>query len=70
MHHHITLVKEAWLDLQWWLDFLPHWSGKSLILNTQWTSSATIHRFTDASGKEGWGAYWSGRCLQAHWSPN
>ena len=25
--------------------------------------------FTDASGHEGWGVYWSGRWLQDHWSP-
>ena len=25
--------------------------------------------FTDASGSDGWGAYWSGRWLQDHWSP-
>ena len=25
--------------------------------------------FTDASGCDGWGAYWSGRWLQDHWSP-
>ena len=24
--------------------------------------------FTDASGHEGWGAFWSGRWLQDHWS--
>ena len=25
--------------------------------------------YTDASGIEGWGAFWSGRWLQARWSP-
>ena len=25
--------------------------------------------FTDAPGLQGWGAYWSGRWIQAHWSP-
>ena len=34
MHHHIRLNSDARLDLQWWLDFLPQWSGKSLILNS------------------------------------
>ena len=27
MHHHIHLTVEARLDLQWWLTFLPQWSG-------------------------------------------
>ena len=26
--------------------------------------------FTDASGSLGWGAYWSGHWIQAHWSPD
>ena len=69
MHHHIQLAIDAQLDLHWWLDFLPHWSGKSLILNSHWTLSTTMHLFTDASGNDGWGAYWSGHWLQAHWSP-
>ena len=28
-----------------------------------------MHLFTDASGSDGWGAYWSGHWLQAHWTP-
>ena len=41
-----------------------------MILNTHWTSRTTMHLFTDASGKEVWGAYWSDRWLQGHWSSN
>ena len=69
LHHHIRLTSEARLDLQWWLTFLPHWSGRSLILESHWTLNATMLLFTDASGSEGWGAYWSGRWLQDWWSP-
>ena len=69
LHHHIMLTMEARLDLQWWLTFLPQWSGTSLILDSHWTLNATMQLFTDASGLEGWGAYWSGRLLQDHWSP-
>ena len=69
LHHHIRLTMEARLDLQWWLAFLPHWSGRGLILNTHWTLNTKMQLFTDASGHEGWGAYWSGRWLQDHWSP-
>ena len=28
-----------------------------------------MHLFTDAAGSDGWGAYWSGHWLQAHWTP-
>ena len=69
LHHHIRLTSEARLDLQWWLTFLPHWSGRSLILESHWTLNTTMLLFTDASGSEGWGAYWSGRWLQDRWSP-
>ena len=69
MHHHIRLTVEARLDLQWWLTFLPHWSGRSLILDLHWTLHTKMQLFTDASGSDGWGAYWSGRWLQDHWSP-
>ena len=69
LHHHIRLTVEARLDLQWWLAFLPHWSGRSLILDSHWTILISMQLFTDASGDDGWGAYWSGRWLQDHWTP-
>ena len=28
-----------------------------------------MNLYTDASGSEGWGAFWSGRWLQSHWLP-
>ena len=28
-----------------------------------------MNLYTDASGSEGWGAFWNGRWLQAHWIP-
>ena len=68
LHHRISLTTEAYLDLQWWLEFLPSWSGTSLILNTRWTPSPALNLYTDASGVHGWGAYWDGRWIQSHWS--
>ena len=64
-HHHIRISQEARLDIIWWLDFLPTWPGSSLILDTHWTSSPSMNLYTDASGSEGWGAFWCGRWLQA-----
>ena len=49
LHHYIRLTSEARLDLQWWLTFLPHWSGRSLILESYWTLNTTLLLFTDAS---------------------
>ena len=68
LHHHLPLTQEAKLDMKWWLDFLPQWSGKSLILESHWTSNASMELFTDASGNDGWGAYWAGRWISDRWS--
>ena len=54
--------------MYWWFNFLPQWSGTSCILETEWTTTPSMNLYTDASGTLGWGAYWSGRWLQAHWS--
>ena len=70
IHHHIRLTKEARLDMYWWFNFLPQWSGTSCILETEWITTPSMNLYTDASGTLGWGAYWSGRWLQAHWSLN
>ena len=70
IHHHIRLTKEVRLDMYWWVNFLPQWSGTSCILETKWTTTISMNLYTDASGTLGWGAYWSGRWLQAHWSLN
>ena len=68
LHHHICIINEARLDLQWWLNFLPGWSGTSLILDSEWTISSAMHLFTDASGSKGWGAFCSNKWLQVEWS--
>ena len=68
-HHHIPITNEACLDLLLWSDFLPSWSGTSMILDTNWTLSSAMRLFTDASGSRGWGAYWSNHWLQSEWSP-
>ena len=70
IHHHIRLTKEVCLDMYWWVNFLPQWSGTSCILETKWTTTISMNLYTDASGTLGWGAYWSGRWLQARWSLN
>ena len=67
--HHIHISQEFQPDIIWWQDFLPTWSGSSLILNTHWTISPSMNLYTDASGSEGRGAFWSSWWLQSHWSP-
>ena len=67
LHHHIRLTTDAHLDICSWLDFLPQWSGKTLILENHWTLSTRIELFTDASGTISWGAYWCGKWPQGCW---
>ena len=69
MHHHRRLTTEACLDLDWWLAFLPTWSGTSYILESNWSTSPSMALYTEASGTLGWGAYWAGHWIQAHWLP-
>lgn len=68
MHHRLRLCRDAHLDLDWWLAFLPTWSGTSQILESNWSTSPSMSLYTDASSTLGWGAYWSGHWIQAHWS--
>ena len=70
MHHHLRLCTDAHLDLDWWLAFLPTWSGTSYILESSWSTSPSMSLCMDASGTLGWGAYWSGCWIQADWSPD
>ena len=70
MHHCLLLCTDAHSDLNWWLAFLPTWSGTSYILESSWSTSPSMSLYTDASGSLGWGAYWSGRRIQADWSPD
>ena len=49
LHHHINLTVAARADIAWWIDFLPAWTGKSIILDCEWTSSSDLALFTDAS---------------------
>ena len=54
--------------MYWWMKFLPQWNSSSSILQTEWTASPAMDLYTDASGRYGWGAYWSGKWIQAQWS--
>ena len=58
LHHHLPKNyiiiypshKRTKCDMKWWLDFLPQWPRKSLILESHWTS---VELFTDASSNDG-----------------
>jgi len=69
LNHYIPLANEAQLDIQWWINCLPKWSEKNLTLKNEWMLSPTLHLYTDPSGSHGQWSYWSGRWLQACWTP-
>ena len=60
LHHKVCLTKDALLDIEWWIRFLPSWNGKSVFYNTQWTDSDVMHLYTDASNVA-LGAYFHGQ---------
>jgi len=66
LHYHLPITPEAKQDLAWWEDFLPSWSGSSLILDTHWTPSSDMQLSQMLT--EGWGAFRQGHWLQARWS--
>jgi len=50
-----------------WTFSLP--GQKKVILQTNWLPNSAMQLYTDAPRLHSWGAYWSGRWLQSHWSP-
>lgn len=61
------LCAHAREDVRWWQEFLPHWNGKSMILEADWTDAADIFLFTDACDK-GYGAVCGDQWFQGLWS--
>ena len=67
-HFTIVLSQDCNADLNWWIRLLADWNGKSFFLHPDWTPSADVHLFTDASATRGWGAYNDGRWIQGEWT--
>ena len=67
MNHHISLCDETKADLQWWLAFLPAWSGTSILIDPVLLSPTHHQLFTDASSQKGYGAYWNGKWFGGQW---
>ena len=49
LHHHITLNAGAKDDINWWLEFLPHWNGSGIFPDSNWMNEESMQLFTDAS---------------------
>ena len=70
LHHYVSLNAAARADFQRWIDFLPSWNGKSMFLNSTWTSAKHLELYTDASRTHGYGAFLKGACFNASWLPH
>ena len=67
LEHHISLTQSDRLDIEWWLEFLPTWSGASLFLDPYWSQAPELQLFTDAAGSVGFGAYFRGAWFNGKW---
>ena len=58
----ITLSRESRKDIAAWLYFTEQFNGRSLLLDSRWLNSDTLHLYTDAAGSFGYSAI-----FQSHW---
>lgn len=66
LHHHVTLTNECRTDLIMWHNFLSHWNGISVFLDSGVTSTADMDLYTDASSI-GFGGYFQGQWFSERW---
>ncbi|XP_065185742.1 uncharacterized protein LOC135816471 [Sycon ciliatum] len=69
-HKVLTLSAGAVNDLKWWQRTLSVWPGKPFFLLDKWTKAPNLQLQTDASGNQGYGAYFQGRWIRGAWLPH
>jgi len=68
-HWHIKLSASFRKDIKMWVDFLEHWNGVSIFLDSHISQPRDLQRFTDASGSLGYVGFLDGLWFQGHWLP-
>ena len=63
----IFLDHNFFLDLEWWISFLPKWNGTSSFLPISWLLPSVLHLFTDAAKRTGFGAFLNGHWFNGKW---
>jgi hypothetical protein len=49
LHYKIRLNRSALSHIKWWNNFLPYYHGVSIIYDDKWTSTDSLHMWTDAA---------------------
>ncbi|XP_020607313.1 uncharacterized protein LOC110045990 [Orbicella faveolata] len=68
-HWHIKLNAGFRKDIKMWVDFLEHWNGVSIFLDSHVSKTPDLQLFTDASGSIGYRGFLDGLWFQGHWLP-
>jgi len=68
-HHMRRLTLEARADIQAWSVFIENFNGKALIMDNVWTSSPSLHLYTDSSNT-GFGGYLKNFYFAETWTQN
>ena len=66
-HHRIRISSGAREDLLAWQQFLSRFNGTVVFPSAVWSSSSSLHLFTDASAELGFGAFFDGSWSQGRW---
>ncbi|XP_062567617.1 uncharacterized protein LOC134229845 [Saccostrea cucullata] len=65
--HFIRLTCEARADIQFWLQFISHFNGKSVFLSDVWSSSDHLTLYTDAASTQVFAAILGAVWFAAKW---
>lgn len=66
-HFYISLNKESRADLQTWSYFIKSFDGKSVFLESHWSSSKHLNLSTDAPGSRGFVAVLGSSWFACEW---
>ena len=68
LHLHVRIGREARIDLSMWHEFLTHWNGRSLFLESALTTNTHLQLYTDAAGSEGYGGIFGSKWFTGLWT--
>ncbi|XP_053388430.1 uncharacterized protein LOC128551553 [Mercenaria mercenaria] len=68
-YHKTRVTQYMKADLSLWLQFLDQYNGVTVISDSLWVSTKSLHLYTDSAGgpKAGFGIYFAGHWAQGNW---